>query len=62
MQGWKTFFGGLSLIIVPPALEYAAKVDWNALVGAKYAFVVSGVLMIAMRAVTNSGIFTKGPQ
>ena len=54
IKGWKTIGFGLILVIVPPALTYLAGVDWTHLIGANAALIISGVITIALRAVTDT--------
>ena len=56
MKGYRTILVGLLLTIAPAALGYLAGVDWNAILGATGAFVVSGVIQIAMRLVTTTPV------
>lgn len=56
LKGWRTLAVGLLMVIAPPALGYLANVDWNSLVGANGAFVVSGAIMVAMRSITSTSI------
>jgi len=59
MKGFRTFAIGMGIAIGPPALEYLAKLDWTQYVSPNTALMISGLLMVAMRAVTSSGIFSK---
>lgn len=59
MKGFRTFAVGLGIAIGPVALDYLAKVDWTQYVSPNVALIISGVTMIALRAVTSSGIFSK---
>ncbi len=56
MKGYRTILVGLVLAIAPSALTYLLAVDWNAIVGAKGAFAIAGVLTIAMRLITNTPV------
>jgi hypothetical protein len=56
VKGFRTVLAGLGLAIGPTALDYLATVDWNALVGTKLAFLISGVIMIGMRAFTTTPV------
>ena len=59
MKGYKTIIAGLALVIGPPALSYLASVDWSQVVGTRWAFVISGLIMIGLRIVTDTPVGTK---
>jgi hypothetical protein len=59
MKGYKTIAAGLAMVILPPALQYLAGIDWSQLVGAKYSLVLSGLIMIGLRLVTTTPVGTK---
>lgn len=61
MQGFKTVITGAVLAIVPPLTDYLGMVDWSFL-GENTGFVVGGVLMVLLRAVTKTPIFDKDPE
>lgn len=61
MKGWKTVAIGLLMVIAPGALTYLAGVDWTSLVGPTGAFMISGILMIALRMVTTTPIGKAAP-
>jgi hypothetical protein len=54
LKGYRTFAIGLMLAIAPSAITYLSGLDWNAIIGPTGAFFVSGLLMTAMRFVTNT--------
>lgn len=58
-KGWRTVLVGLALAIGPEALQYLAEIDWNALIGTKGAFFVSGLVAIALRFVTTGPVGSK---
>lgn len=59
MKGYRTIIIGLIMVIGPPALTYLAGVDWVSLIGPDGAFLVSGVVMIAMRYFTTAPLGKK---
>lgn len=56
MKGYRTILVGLALAILPEALQYLGAVDWANVIGPTGAFFVSGLIAIAMRAVTSSPV------
>lgn len=54
IKGWRTIAIGLVMAVAPAALTYLGGVDWTHLIGPNGALAVSGILMIAMRAITNT--------
>ena len=60
MKGYRTILVGLALAIVPAALQYLGAVDWANLIGPTGAFVVSGLVAIAMRAITTTPMGKSG--
>ena len=58
-KGWRTVLVGLVLAIGPEALQYLSGIDWNALIGTKGAFLVSGLVTIALRGVTTGPVGSK---
>jgi GH24 family phage-related lysozyme (muramidase) len=54
MKGYRTLLVGLALAVGPGALQYLGAVDWTKLIGPTGAFFVSGMVAIAMRAVTST--------
>ena len=57
LVGFRTIIVGLLLTILPPVLTYLAGVDWTALgLSPNVAFMISGVIMIAMRYFTSTPI------
>jgi hypothetical protein len=59
MKGFRTVITGLGIAVAPVALEYVAKIDWTQYVSPNIALVISGLTMVALRAITSSGIFSK---
>jgi hypothetical protein len=59
LKGWRTFIIGLGLAIAPSALTYLSGIQWDHYIGATGAFFVSGVLMLAMRFVTDTAPASK---
>jgi hypothetical protein len=57
MNGFKTFLVGLAMAIIPPATQYLGAIDWATLLPFPWNYVASGVVMIAMRALTKTPIF-----
>lgn len=53
-KGWRTFAIGLVIAVGPATLSYLAGVDWTHLVGPNVALFISGAVMFAMRAITNT--------
>lgn len=59
MNGFRTVLTGAFLAIVPPLTDYFELVDWGFL-GESTGFIVGGVVMVLLRAVTKTPIFDKG--
>jgi hypothetical protein len=59
LKGWRTFLIGLGLAVAPSALTYLSGIQWDHYIGATGAFFVSGVLMLAMRFVTDTAPASK---
>lgn len=59
MKGFRTVLTGLGIAVAPVALEYVAKIDWTQYVSPNVALVISGLTMVALRAVTTSALFKK---
>ena len=59
MQGWRTISVGLLVAIGPTVLDYLLKIDWTKIVDPKYAPMIAGTLMIAMRFVTKTPVGIK---
>jgi len=58
LAGFKTFFTGLSLAVLPQMLSYIAGFDFVKTFGlSPNAATVVGLLIIALRAVTSTPIF-----
>jgi lysozyme len=56
MKGYRTIAVGLMLAIGPAALQYLGAIDWAQLIGPTGAFFASGLIAIAMRAVTTTPV------
>ena len=56
MKGFRTIAIGLFMAIGVPGLTYLSGIDWTQYVPPQYAPVIGGVIMIAMRIVTNTGV------
>lgn len=54
MKGYRTILFGALMVIAPPLLTYLADIDWSQIVGADKALMVTGVITILMRLVTNT--------
>ena len=55
LTGWRTFIIGALVAVGPSALSYLAGVDWTKLgLTTNLATLISGVLMVGMRAITNT--------
>jgi hypothetical protein len=54
LKGWRTFLVGLGLAVAPSGLTYLSGIQWDRYIGATGAFFVSGVLMLAMRFITDT--------
>jgi len=62
MSGFKTFFVGLALAVVPQAVSFVTSFDFVHAFGlSPNAASVLGVVMIALRAATTSPIFQPTP-
>lgn len=61
MNGFRTVLTGAALAILPPLTDYLGMVDWSFL-GDQTGFIVGGVLMVFMRALTSTPIFDKGDE
>jgi len=60
LKGLRTVAVGLALAIVPQAAAYLFSIDWTQVAGVSpNAATVIGVLMIALRAVTNTAVGKK---
>lgn len=60
MAGFKTFIVGLGLAILPQAVSFVTGFDFTHAFGlSPNAATVIGVLMIGLRAVTNTPMFSK---
>ncbi|MBV8447145.1 MAG: hypothetical protein JO094_03890 [Hyphomicrobiales bacterium] len=59
LKGWRTFIVGLGLAIAPSALTYLSGIQWDQHIGATGAFFVSGILMLAMRFITDTAPASK---
>jgi len=54
LKGYRTFATGLCLAVAPSAITYLSGLDWNSIIGPTGAFFISGMLMTALRFVTNT--------
>lgn len=60
VKGWKSVIVGAFMVIGVPLLTYFASIDWEAHgVSPAVAFAISGVITLALRAVTTSAIGRK---
>ncbi len=59
LKGWKTVVSGVLMAILPAALTYLAGVDWTKFVSPNAAMLIAGIIVVALRAVTNTPIGTK---
>jgi hypothetical protein len=57
MTGYKTLITGALLAIVPPLTSYVEAINWDEFMSPTMAFFVSGIAMMALRFVTNTGVF-----
>ena len=55
-SGWRTIVVGAALTVLPPLVSYLLNVDWNNIVGANGAFIISGILTMVMRYFTTTPI------
>jgi hypothetical protein len=56
MKGWKTVGFGLLMVIAPAAITYLGNVNWTSLGVSPGVSAAIGVIIIALRAVTNTPI------
>ena len=56
MKGYRTILMGALMVIAPPLLNYLAGIKWSDFVSADTAFMISGVIAIALRVVTTTPI------
>ena len=55
LTGYKTFLTGLLIAVGPTALSYLAGIDWTKLgLTTNVATLISGVVMIGLRAITTT--------
>jgi len=59
LQGYRTLIVGLGWVVLPPALEYVAKIDWTQYLSPTWAPVAAGISMIVMRMITATGVLKK---
>jgi sorbitol-specific phosphotransferase system component IIBC len=59
MKGWKTVMFGALLVVAPPLVQYIGGVDWTAFGLSPAAASVIGLVVIGLRAVTNTAIGQK---
>jgi hypothetical protein len=57
LQGVKTLAIGAGLSVLPTLAEFVMKINWDEVVGTKYAFMVSGIVMMGMRLITKTPVF-----
>lgn len=60
VKGLKTVAFGLALVVIPPAVTYLGGVDWTALGISPTNSAAIGLVVIGLRAVTNTAIGSKG--
>jgi hypothetical protein len=56
MKGYRTILIGALMVVLPPLLTYLAGVNWADYVSPSTAAMISGLLMIVLRAVTNTPV------
>lgn len=56
MKGYKTLAIGAAMVVLPPLLSYLAGINWSDYVSPQVAVMISGVIMVALRVVTNTPI------
>ncbi|MDE2579536.1 MAG: glycoside hydrolase family 108 protein [Hyphomicrobiales bacterium] len=54
LKGYRTFIVGFVVAVAPAALQYVGAVDWTKILGPTGAFFISGLVTMAMRAVTTT--------
>jgi len=59
MTGFRTFLIGLAMVIIPPVTQYIGAIDWSTILPPPYSWMVSGVMMVIMRLLTSTPVFTK---
>lgn len=59
MKGFKTILVGLGMAVLPVVTQYVGAIDWNTVLPMPWGFVVSGLVMVAMRLVTTSPVGKK---
>jgi hypothetical protein len=59
MKGFKTVAFGLALVVIPPAVTYLGGVDWTSLGISPTASAAIGLVVIGLRAITNTAIGAK---
>ncbi len=59
LKGYRTITIGFLLAVAPSAITYLSGLDWSSIVGPTGAFFLSGLLMTAMRFITNTPAGTK---
>lgn len=58
-KGWKTILFGLAVAIGPAAVTYLGGVNWTSLGVSPGVAAAIGVVIIALRAVTNTSVGSK---
>jgi hypothetical protein len=59
LKGFRTVLVGLAVAVVPVVTQYLGAIDWAIVLPFPWNFVASGVVMIVMRALTNTPLFQK---
>ncbi len=59
MKGFKTIAFGLTLVVIPPAVTYLGGVDWTTLGLSPTVSAAIGLVVIGLRAVTNTALGAK---
>lgn len=57
MKGFRTVLAGAALVVAPPLVEYFGGVDWVSLGVSPAAGAAIGLLIIGLRAATDSPMF-----
>ena len=58
MIGLRTIAVGLLMAVIPVVTQYFGAVDWNSVLPAPWSFVAASVVMVIMRLVTSTPVFT----
>lgn len=54
LKGYRTIAVGAAMAVLPSLLTYLAGVDWTHILGPNAAFILAGVITVAMRFVTDT--------